>query len=363
MGEAASERYQVGDLVVDVGAGIVLRHHERVVLPPLTFELLVALVRGHPGFVSRAHLIGAVWPDEAVTDQALTHRVALLRQALGDHADTPLYVAGERGWGYRLVAPARKLEDQPQPASRGRRWALAGAAILVIALGLGLAAAVRTRGGLAAERPLSPLPERATRAARLCARAEFFWLEGTEEGMRRARQDYAAALALEPGLASAHAGAAVAAGLSVLLGFASADEATPQAREHARRALVLDPRLADAHASAALVSLLLAGDTGGAAERAARAAELDPARPSVLVARVLDLQVRGRPGESLECLRAAGAEPSALLAWLEGRSLQMAGRGPEAAAAYERALSLEPDLVAARRGLDEVRPHGTTPRP
>jgi DNA-binding winged helix-turn-helix (wHTH) protein len=362
MAEAASERYQVGDLVVDVGAGIVLRHHERVVLPPLTFELLVALVRGHPGFVSRAHLIGAVWPDEAVTDQALTHRVALLRQALGDHADTPLYVAGERGWGYRLVAPARKLEDHPAPASRRRRRALAAAAAgLVIALGL--AVAERPGGERAARRPSSALPERATRAARLCARAEFFWLEGTQEGVRRARQDYAAALALEPGRASAHAGAAVAAGLAVLFGFAPSGEAAQQAREHARRALSLDPRLAEAHAATALVSLLLDGDTGGAAERAARAAELDPARPSVLVARVLDLQVRGRPGESLECLRAAGAEPSALLAWLEGRSLQMAGRGPEAAAAYERALSLEPDLVAARRGLDEVRPHGTTPRP
>jgi tetratricopeptide (TPR) repeat protein len=155
----------------------------------------------------------------------------------------------------------------------------------------------------------------------------------------------------------------VAAGLAVLLGFASAGEAAPQAREHARRALSLGPRLADAHAAAALVSLLLEGDPGVAVAHAARAAALDAARPSVLVARVLDLQARGRPAESLECLRAAGAEPSALLAWLEGRSLQMQDRHPEAAAAYERALSLEPDLVAARRGLDEVRPGGATPRP
>jgi tetratricopeptide (TPR) repeat protein len=181
--------------------------------------------------------------------------------------------------------------------------------------------------------------------------------------LRRARQDYAAALVLEPGLATAHAGAAMAAGLAVLLGFVSAGEAAPQAREHARRSLSLGPRLADAHAAAALVALLLGGNPGGAVEHAARAAALDAARPSVLVARVLDLQARGLPGESLECLRAAGAEPSALLVWLEGRSLQMLGRGPEAVAAYERALSLEPDLVAARRGLDEVRPVVPTPRP
>jgi DNA-binding winged helix-turn-helix (wHTH) protein len=362
MGEAASERYQVGELVVDVGAKIVRRGDQRVILPPLTFELLVALVRGHPGFVSRAHLTAAVWPGEAVTDQALTHRVALLRHTLGDQADTPRYVAGERGWGYRLVAPVRRLEDHPAPAPRGRRWALAGAvASLVIALGLAIA--LRPRGDLASPLPSASLPERATRAARLCARAEFFWLQGTEEGLRRARQDYAAALVLEPGLATAHAGAAMAAGLAVLLGFVSADEAAPQAREHARRSLSLGPRLADAHAAAALVALLLGGNPGGAVEHAARAAALDAARPSVLVARVLDLQARGLPGESLECLRAAGAEPSALLVWLEGRSLQMLGRGPEAVAAYERALSLEPDLVAARRGLDEVRPVVPTPRP
>jgi DNA-binding winged helix-turn-helix (wHTH) protein len=362
MAEATSERYRVGDLLVDVGAGIVLRDHERVVLPPLTFELLVALVRGHPGFVSRANLIGAVWPGEAVTDQALTHRVALLRHALGDHADVPLYVAGERGWGYRLVAPVRRLEDRPAPAFRRRRRALAAAAAgLVIALGL--AVAERPGGDRAAPRPSSPLPERATRAARLCARAEFFWLEGTGEGLRRARSDYAAALALEPGLATAHAGASFAASLAVLEGIVPAAEAVPAAREHASRALALDSRLADAHAAAAVVGLLFGGPPGDGREHLRQAAELDASRPPVLVARVLHLQAQGRLAESLMCLEAAASEPAALLAWLEGRSLQMQGRRPEAIAAYERALSLEPDLVAARRGLDEVRPAAPTPRP
>ena len=104
----ASELYRVGDLLVDVTGASVSRHGERIVLPPRTFELLVALVRRYPCTVRRHDLLETVWPDEIVSDQTLSHRVMVLRKALGDHAEEPAYVAGERGFGYRRLVPVER---------------------------------------------------------------------------------------------------------------------------------------------------------------------------------------------------------------------------------------------------------------
>ena len=97
------------------------RAGERIALPPRTFELLLLLVRRYPHLVRRHEILDAVWPNEHVTDQTLTHRVLLLRQALGDHAEAPSYVAGERGWGYRLKGPVARLDAPSSPATQSPR--------------------------------------------------------------------------------------------------------------------------------------------------------------------------------------------------------------------------------------------------
>ena len=113
------ERYRVLDLVVDVDDATVSRAGDRIALPPRTFELLLLLVRRYPHLARRQEILDAVWPSEHVTEQTLTHRVLLLRQALGDRAEAPRYVAGERGWGYRrLLGPVEPLNASPSPARR-----------------------------------------------------------------------------------------------------------------------------------------------------------------------------------------------------------------------------------------------------
>jgi TolB-like protein len=108
----AAERYRVGDLVVDIGAGTVTCGQETLVLSPLTFDLLVALLRRAPHVVRRQELLETVWPNEFVNDETLSQRVRLLREALGDAAEEPRYVASVRGWGYRLIAPVERLPDE-----------------------------------------------------------------------------------------------------------------------------------------------------------------------------------------------------------------------------------------------------------
>lgn len=112
-GEAlARERYRVADLVVDVGAGTVKRGKETLPLSPLTFDLLVALIRRAPQAVGREELLGSVWPNQFVSEDSLWQRVRFLREALGDVAEEPRYLASVRGRGYRLVSAVERLEGQ-----------------------------------------------------------------------------------------------------------------------------------------------------------------------------------------------------------------------------------------------------------
>src|SRR5216684_4100972 len=97
--------FDVGDLRVDIDQQQVLRGSEKIELPPLSFDLLIALARNAPNPVTVDDLIGRVWPGLVVSPETVSQRVMLLRNALGDDARAPHYIAGRRGRGYRLVVP------------------------------------------------------------------------------------------------------------------------------------------------------------------------------------------------------------------------------------------------------------------
>jgi adenylate cyclase len=105
----ATERYRVGDLLVDAATGAVSREAHRLQLPPLSFALLVSLLRHAPDVATRKDLVEEVWDGALVTDQTLSQRVRLLRESLGDDTARPRYVASVRGWGYRVVPPVERL--------------------------------------------------------------------------------------------------------------------------------------------------------------------------------------------------------------------------------------------------------------
>ena len=102
--EIASEVFIVGDLHVDVGQQCVTRAGIKIPLPDLSFQLLLALIRAAPNILSNDQLIARVWPGSIVSPETVTKRVNLLRDALGDNAQEPRYIAGVRSRGYRLVA-------------------------------------------------------------------------------------------------------------------------------------------------------------------------------------------------------------------------------------------------------------------
>ncbi len=113
---AGTECYRLADLMIDAGAGVVKRGEEIIVLSPLTFSLLMALVRSAPAVVRRQGLLETVWPNEFVNDDTLSQRVRLLREALGDLSEEPRYLAALRGWGYKIVPDVERLEPLPSIA-------------------------------------------------------------------------------------------------------------------------------------------------------------------------------------------------------------------------------------------------------
>jgi TolB-like protein/DNA-binding winged helix-turn-helix (wHTH) protein/Tfp pilus assembly protein PilF len=122
MPDMAGELFIAGDLHVDVGQQRVTRAGSKITLPDLSFQLLLALIRVAPNVLSNDLLMARVWPGLIVSPETVAKRVNLLREALGDDAKDPRYIAGVRNRGYRLVAavspairPTPPVED-PLPA-------------------------------------------------------------------------------------------------------------------------------------------------------------------------------------------------------------------------------------------------------
>ena len=111
----SSELFLAGDLHVDVGQQRVTRAGVEITLPNLSFQLLLALIRAAPNVLSNDLLMARVWPGLIVSPETVAKRVNLLREALGDNAQDPHYIAGVRSRGYRLVAPVSHAAHMAPP--------------------------------------------------------------------------------------------------------------------------------------------------------------------------------------------------------------------------------------------------------
>src|SRR4029079_2801646 len=97
--------YRFGPFTVDAGSYRLLRGSEVIPLSPKIIDLLLYLVARPSVLVGKEELFRALWPDVAVTDNALTQAVSELRQALGDEPPTPTDFQTVARRGYRCIAP------------------------------------------------------------------------------------------------------------------------------------------------------------------------------------------------------------------------------------------------------------------
>ena len=100
-----SERLRFGPFEVDARAGELRRDGTVVPLQDLPLRLLVALLERPSDVVTRAELTTVLWGSETFVDSAagLNTAVAKLREALGDHAEQPIYIETIPKRGYRFI--------------------------------------------------------------------------------------------------------------------------------------------------------------------------------------------------------------------------------------------------------------------
>jgi TolB-like protein/DNA-binding winged helix-turn-helix (wHTH) protein/Flp pilus assembly protein TadD len=118
IGQKTAGRLRIGDLVLDAGRRQVQRGEAVLNLPKLSYQLLLALARAAPNVLTPDELAEQVWSGRIVSPETLTQRIKLVRQALGDDANTPRYIGLVRGEGYRLLVEVEPL--QPEDAGFAR---------------------------------------------------------------------------------------------------------------------------------------------------------------------------------------------------------------------------------------------------
>ena len=99
------------------------RDKEEVKLEPLVGHLLWFLAQRAGRPVSREELLGAIWPDRIVGDEALSSAINKLRRAFSDDRKSPCYLETIPKVGYRLIATVRRPELIPGEAGRLERSA------------------------------------------------------------------------------------------------------------------------------------------------------------------------------------------------------------------------------------------------
>jgi DNA-binding winged helix-turn-helix (wHTH) protein/tetratricopeptide (TPR) repeat protein len=133
--------YRFGPYTLDPAAYRLLRDGDAIPLSPKIIDLLLYLVARQPALVSKEDLFKALWPDVAVTDNALTQAVSELRQALGDDPAKPAFIQTVARRGYRFIAtvstatmPAAESIGSAPPSMSGVVSHEAAAAQLSIAV-------------------------------------------------------------------------------------------------------------------------------------------------------------------------------------------------------------------------------------
>jgi TolB-like protein/Tfp pilus assembly protein PilF len=133
-------------------------------------------------------------------------------------------------------------------------------------------------------------------------------------------------------------------------------EGLHRARESAAKAIALDPNLASGYLAMAMVQMNTGWDWEGAETSLKKAALLEPGSPTVLFNRAYLSRMLGRADEAIELYRQAVAlDPLRADFHLAlGYELYLVGRYDEAQAALQRAQDLNPQLLSLHLARGQV---------
>ena len=96
--------YRFGPFTFDATAFQLSEDGRVLTLPPKALDLLQLFVSQPSALVTKDAILAKLWPDVAVTDNAITQVVSEVRQALSDDPSAPTYVKTVPRRGYRFIA-------------------------------------------------------------------------------------------------------------------------------------------------------------------------------------------------------------------------------------------------------------------
>jgi DNA-binding winged helix-turn-helix (wHTH) protein len=109
--------FRFGTFLYDpVGRGLA-RNGVEIPLTHKSRELLLLFLHNPGRLMTREEIVERVWPDVAVTDDALRFQVAELRRAFGAKGDD--FIRTLRGEGYRWEEPVSAAADRPVRSPSG----------------------------------------------------------------------------------------------------------------------------------------------------------------------------------------------------------------------------------------------------
>jgi DNA-binding winged helix-turn-helix (wHTH) protein/tetratricopeptide (TPR) repeat protein len=115
----AQGSYRFGPYRLDRAAYRLVDGDRAIELSPKAIDLLLLLVERAGSLVTKDDILKVVWPDVAVTDNALTQVVSDLRHALGDSSSAPRYLETVPRRGYRFIAPVETVAQPPPGPAPG----------------------------------------------------------------------------------------------------------------------------------------------------------------------------------------------------------------------------------------------------
>ncbi len=178
-------------------------------------------------------------------------------------------------------------------------------------------------------------------------RGRHQWNKRTRDGFLKAIEHFEDAIARDPRYAQAHAALADTYNLLGYYNFLPPKESYPMAKTASTRALALDPGLAEAHASLGYTRLFFDWDWPGAKESLERAIELDPRYATAHQWYAWYLLVVGRMEEMIPAMRKAlELDPLSLIINAHlAYALFWAGRLDQALAQARRTVSLDANFA------------------
>jgi TolB-like protein/DNA-binding winged helix-turn-helix (wHTH) protein len=148
-----SATWQIGEWIADPTDDSLSRQGASVKIEPRLMQLLICLASSAPQVVSIEKMLSEVWGGVVVGPASVYQSISQLRKTLGDNDSPPRYIETVARKGYRLVAPVKRLTQDPalvQPVGlrsdlpagaapllerRPKRWLTGALAAVLLAIG------------------------------------------------------------------------------------------------------------------------------------------------------------------------------------------------------------------------------------